>query len=134
MYSSAKKRGVGCESASRKRTMALAPTIPASRAQVESAKGTVREETPTRRVTTSTAATFGLSAAGCLPLKRSRARSPAPCFTSCDDRCYGPAQAVVVRSPPGPCLYQDFVPTELRRQYETVFEVPRMTTFLTPWS
>ena len=53
---------------------------------------------------------------------------------SSDGRCYGPAQAVVVMSPPGPCLYQDFVPTELRRQYETVFEVPRMTTFLTPWS
>ncbi len=59
---------------------------------------------------------------------------PRPPSASSDGRCYGPAQAVVVMSPPGPCLYQDFVPTELRRQYETVFEVPRMTTFLTPWS
>ena len=114
---------------------ALTPTIPASRAKVESAKGTVRVETPTRRATTSTAATFRLSAAGRLPLKNEEGAVSRALFRlSSDGRCYGPAQAVVVMSPPGPCLYQDFVPTELRRQYETVFGVPRMTTFLTPWS
>jgi hypothetical protein len=30
--------------------------------------------------------------------------------------CYGPVQAVVVMSPPGPFLYQDFVPTWLLMQ------------------
>src|ERR671911_1011840 len=69
MYSSAKKSGVGCESARRKRTTALTPTSPASRAKVESAKGTVCAETPTRRATTSTAATFRLSARSALSLK-----------------------------------------------------------------
>src|SRR6186713_994688 len=134
MYSSAKKRGVGCESARRNRTRALTPTIPTSRAKVESAKGTVRVETPTRRATTSTAATLRLSAAGLLPLKTTEGTVSRALRQFKRWPCYGPAQAVVVMSPPGPCLYQDFVPTELRRQYETVFEVPRMTTFLTPWS
>src|SRR5918994_1131167 len=69
MYSSAKKSGVGCESARRKRTTALTLTIPARRAKVGRAKGTVRAETSTRRATTSTAATFRLSARSSLPLK-----------------------------------------------------------------
>ena len=48
--------------------------------------------------------------------------------------CYGPEQAVVVMSPPGPFLYQDFVPTWLLMQYEIVFGEPMNTTFLMPWS
>src|SRR5919204_6709786 len=47
---------------------------------------------------------------------------------------YGPVQAVVVMSPPGPRLYQLFVPTVDERQYEVVLGVPMMLMFLTPWS
>src|SRR5881392_3635463 len=42
---------------------------------------------------------------------------------------YGPVQAFVVMSPPGPRLYQTLVPTWDLTQYETVFGVPTIVTF-----
>ena len=42
---------------------------------------------------------------------------------------YGPVQALVVMAPPGPRLYQLFVPTVLEMQYEVVFGVPTIVSF-----
>ena len=58
-------------------------------------------------------ATASVSAANACPLKTKGAVSPRPSRSSSFGGGYGPLQTVVVMSPPGPFLYQDFVPTVL---------------------
>jgi hypothetical protein len=133
MYSSAKSSGVGWKSASRKRTEALAPTSATRTSGAESAIPRVRVAAR-RRAVTAAASTRSLSAATSGRLKNGEGAVSRALSAKRWIRAYGPVQAVLVMSPPGPCLYQDLVPTVLLMQYEVAVEEPRMTTFLTPWS
>src|SRR6266545_6481450 len=127
MYSSAKRSGVGCESASRNRTIALRATSPPSATGTDTASENGREGLSARAATTVSTAIARVSAPVGHHLNEGRttrgAVSRAPRQYR-SDPCYGPVQASVVMSPPGPRLYQAFVPTWLLRQYDVVLAVP----------